>query len=191
MNFLLLHMLCSDLAGIVLKFWRFTPDICHFTYYVKRICNLLLGCLCWGVWNGAVTVSQTETGWKGVTPVLLLCSQACVFWCCFLSKHRERRKNVHTHVSIVQREGPGYALFSTDGSRGGGWGGDERGCVHVCWGGLLEYVFPLSVNKQTPPWSEQPRWQDTPLCLHVHSLLILFIYQLISPVSFYPSTWQA
>lgn len=103
-----------------------------------------------------------------------------------LFPQRERRKNVHTHVSIVQREGPGYALFSTDGS---------GVCVHVCWGGgLLECVFPSSVNKQSPPWSQRPRWQDTPLCLHVHSLLILFIYQLISPLSFLsfcPLTWQA
>lgn len=41
-------------------------------------------------------------------------------------------KNVHTHVSIVQREGPGYALFSTDGSCGAGVRGSEGGCVHVC-----------------------------------------------------------
>lgn len=54
---------------------------------------------------------------------------------------------MHTHVSIVQREGPGYALFSTDGSRGG-----VREGVCVCVEGeLLEYVFPPSVNKQIPP----------------------------------------
>lgn len=63
----------------------------------------------------------------------------------------------------------------------------------VCWG-VLECVFPSSVTKQTPSWSQQPRWQDTPLCLHVHSLLILFIYELISPLYFFwfcPFNWQA
>lgn len=39
---------------------------------------------------------------------------------------RGMEENVHTHVSVVLWEGPGYTLFSTDGSYGGG--------VHVCWG---------------------------------------------------------
>ena len=47
---------------------------------------------------------------------------------CFLSVlQREQRKNVHTHVSVVQREGLCSVLFSTDGSHGG-----EEGCVCVC-----------------------------------------------------------
>lgn len=102
---------------------------------------------------------------------------------CVLVERTE--ENVCTHVSVVQREGPGSVLFSTDGSQG-----SEGGCVHVCCGvgGMLECVLPVSVNNRTPPSSllllgRQPRWQDTPLCLHIHSLLICFstasIYLLI------------
>ena len=63
---------------------------------------------------------------------------------CYAAQRTEG-KNVRTHVSVVQREGPGSVLFSTDGSHGGG-----KGCVCVCvcvLGGLLECVLPLSVNK--------------------------------------------
>lgn len=139
----------------------------------------------------------------------------CLKWCCHSEPDRNRLKRHYTSVTVVltglcllvllplkaQRTEEKRAHTCEHCSEGGAWvrivfnrwksWGGERGCVHVCWGGLLEYVFPLSVNKQTPPWSEQPRWQDTPLCLHVHSLLILFIYQLISPLFFCPFTWQA
>lgn len=53
---------------------------------------------------------------------------------------------MHTHVSIVQREGPGDALFSTDGSCGG-----VREGVWMCVEGGFWSMFFLSVNKQTPP----------------------------------------
>lgn len=59
---------------------------------------------------------------------------------CYTAERTE--ENVRTHVSVLQREGSGTVLFSTDGSHGGG-----KGCVHVCIGGLLECVLPLSVNK--------------------------------------------
>lgn len=114
--------------------------------YIQRICNLLLGCLYWGVWNGAVTVSRQKQLKRHYTRVTVVLTGLSAFWCCFLSKHREQRKNVHTHVSIVQREGPGYALFSTDGSRGGG----ERGCVHVCRGGSGVCFFSVCQQANSP-----------------------------------------
>ena len=72
---------------------------------------------------------------------------------CFLSVlQREQRKNVHTHVSVVQREGLCSVLFSTDGSHGG-----EEGCVCVCVcvGGGAAGVCSSSVCQQvnSPPSS--------------------------------------
>lgn len=88
----------------------------------------------------------------------MCCGNTVVFISqCVLVERTE--ENVCTHVSVVQREGPGSILFSTDGSQG-----SEGGCVHVCCGvgGMLECVLPVSVNNRTPPSSllllgRQPR----------------------------------
>lgn len=59
-----------------------------------------------------------------------------VLWvccCCVQGQHvllERTEENVRTHVSVVQREGPGSVLFSADGSRGG-----MREGVRMCVGG--------------------------------------------------------
>lgn len=124
----------------------------------------------------------TSTRPAGVGPcavgALLSCSSVSVF------RWREQGKTCTHMWDVMRREGPGSVLFSTDGiqGRGGREGGGalRKGvCVCVVWGrgrrgGLPQCLLPLSVNKWTPPPSQQrlgrrPRSQDTPLCLHIHA----------------------
>lgn len=51
----------------------------------------------------------------------------------------DTEENVHTHVSVLQREGPGSIVFNRWESRG------VR--ARLCVQGLLACVLPLSVNK--------------------------------------------
>lgn len=97
-----------------------------------------------------------------------------MFWCCFLSKHRERRKNVHTHVSIVQREGPGYALFSTDGSRGGG-GGEMREGVCMCVEGGFWSMFFLCLSTSKLPLDLSSQDDRTHPCVCTFTLSLSYL----------------
>lgn len=123
----------------------------------------------------------TPTRPAGVGPcavgALLSCPSVSVF------RWREQGKTCTHMWDVMRREGPGSVLFSTDGiqERGGRVaGGLRKGvCASVVWGrgrrgGLPQCLPPLSVNKWTPPPSQQrlgrrPRWQDTPLCLHIRT----------------------
>lgn len=74
---------------------------------------------------------------------------------------------MHTHVSIVQREGPGYALFSTDGSRGGG--GVEEG-VCMCVEGGFWSVFFLRLSTSKRPLDHSGHDDRTHPCVYTFTL---------------------
>lgn len=71
---------------------------------------------------------------------------------------------MHTHVSIVQREGPGYALFSTDGSD---W---EEGGVCMCVEGGFWSVFFLRLSTSKVPLDHSGHDDRTHPCVYTFTL---------------------
>lgn len=98
--------------------------------------------------NKAITLSDWWQLFRETSHHALWECCCCVQGQCVLLERTE--ENVRTHVSVVQREGPGSVLFSADGSRGG-WGR-----VFACvLGALLECVlrvkslFILAVSRMS------------------------------------------
>lgn len=122
----------------------------------------------------------------------MLCSWVSVSWCwvdapssqCYTAQRTE--ENVHTHVSVLQREGPGLYCFQQMGVTGVGKGVCVSVCV--CWRGGCWSVFFLCLSTSELPLhlaasrTSAKMTEHTPLFTHS---LCLSIYLRLSATSIY------
>lgn len=123
----------------------------------------------------------------------MLCSWVSVSWCwvdapssqCYTAQRTE--ENVHTHVSVLQREGPGLYCFQQMGVTGVGKGVCVSVCV--CWRGGCWSVFFLCLSTSELPLhlaasrTSAKMTEHTPLFTHS---LYLSICVYLLPLSIFP-----